>query len=69
MRRITIVGGGQSGLQLGLGLLKKGNEVTVVSNRTGDDIYSGRVILYNQKRSGEKSSLKVSVRDSEGLFP
>ena len=43
MRRITIVGGGQSGLQLGLGLLKKGCEVTVVSNRTGDDIYNGAV--------------------------
>jgi hypothetical protein len=44
MRRITIVGGGQSGLQLGLGLLKKGYEVTVVSNRTAEDIYSGRVM-------------------------
>ena len=44
MRRITIVGGGQSGLQLGLGLLKKGYEVTVVSNRTADDIQNGRVM-------------------------
>lgn len=44
MRRITVVGGGQSGLQLALGLLKKGYDVTVVSNRTGDDIYSGRVM-------------------------
>ena len=30
MRKITIVGGGQSGLQLGLGLLKNGYQVRVV---------------------------------------
>jgi Styrene monooxygenase A putative substrate binding domain len=44
MRRITIVGGGQSGLQLALGLQKQGYDVTVVSNRTADDVYNGRVM-------------------------
>jgi len=34
MRKIAIVGAGQSGLQLALGLLQKGYEVTVISNRT-----------------------------------
>src|SRR6184192_3297408 len=43
MRRIAIVGGGQSGLQLGLGLLQNDYEVTVVSNRTPEQILSGRV--------------------------
>jgi hypothetical protein len=43
MRRIAIVGGGQSGLQLALGLLQKGYEVTVVSNRTPEQIRKGRV--------------------------
>src|SRR5437660_2773730 len=43
MRRIAIVGGGQSGLQLGLGLLQNHYEVTVVSNRTPEQILSGRV--------------------------
>ena len=44
MRKIMIVGAGQSGLQLALGLLKAGYEVTVVSNRTGDDIRDGKVM-------------------------
>jgi len=43
MRRIAIVGGGQSGLQLGLGLLQKGYQVTIASNRTPEQIRTGRV--------------------------
>lgn len=43
MRRIAIVGGGQSGLQLALGLLQKNYEVTVVSNRAPEQIRKGRV--------------------------
>ena len=44
MRRIAIVGGGQAGLPLALGLLAKGYEVTVVTNRTPDDVRSGKVM-------------------------
>jgi flavin-dependent dehydrogenase len=44
MTSILIVGGGHAGLQLGLGLLQSGYEVTVVSNRTPDDIHEGRVM-------------------------
>ncbi|MEV4217216.1 styrene monooxygenase/indole monooxygenase family protein [Nonomuraea sp. NPDC049725] len=44
MRKILIVGAGQSGLHLALGLLKNGYDVTVVSNRTPDDIRDGRVM-------------------------
>ncbi|AZU55995.1 FAD-binding oxidoreductase [Ralstonia pseudosolanacearum] len=44
MRRIAIVGGGQAGLPLAFGLLDKGYEVTVVSNRTPDDIRRGKVM-------------------------
>jgi hypothetical protein len=43
MRRIVIIGAGQSGLQLALGLLQNGYEVTVVSNRTPTQIRDGRV--------------------------
>jgi hypothetical protein len=43
MRKIAVVGGGQSGLQLALGLLQNKYEVTVVSNRTPEQIYNGRV--------------------------
>jgi styrene monooxygenase A-like protein len=38
-----IVGAGQSGLQLGIGLLDDGHDVTVVSNRTPEDIRNGRL--------------------------
>ena len=43
MARITIVGGGQSGLQLGIGLLQNGYDVSVVSDRTPAEIRDGRV--------------------------
>ncbi|GGO76900.1 styrene monooxygenase/indole monooxygenase family protein [Nonomuraea cavernae] len=43
MREILIVGAGQAGLHLALGLLRNGYGVTVVSNRTPDDIRDGRV--------------------------
>jgi flavin reductase (DIM6/NTAB) family NADH-FMN oxidoreductase RutF/2-polyprenyl-6-methoxyphenol hydroxylase-like FAD-dependent oxidoreductase len=42
-RRIAIVGAGQSGLQLGLGLLSVGHSVTLVSNRTAEQTRSGPV--------------------------
>lgn len=41
MKHITIVGAGQAGLQLALGLLQQGYEVTVVSDRTPDQIRHG----------------------------
>ncbi len=42
-RSITIVGAGQSGLQLGLGLLQHGYAVRLVSDRRPEEIRAGRV--------------------------
>ena len=44
MSSVTIVGAGQSGLQLGIGLVQDGHHVTVISNRTGDDFRNGGVM-------------------------
>jgi 2-polyprenyl-6-methoxyphenol hydroxylase-like FAD-dependent oxidoreductase len=44
MRKILVVGAGQSGLQLALGLQSRGYEVTLMSNRTADEVRSGRVM-------------------------
>ncbi len=43
-RKILIVGAGQSGLQLALGLQQHGYEVTVISARTPAEIRGGRVM-------------------------
>ena len=44
MRRIAIVGAGQAGLQLALGLLAKGYHVTLTTNRNGEDVRNGKVM-------------------------
>ena len=44
MRRIVIVGGGQAGLPLAIGLLDKGYAVTLVTNRTPDELRRGKVM-------------------------
>jgi hypothetical protein len=44
MSKVTIVGAGQSGLQLGIGLVQDGHDVTVISNRTGEDFRAARVM-------------------------
>lgn len=43
-RVITIVGGGQSGLQLGNGLLSSGYDVRLVQDRRGEEIRAGKVL-------------------------
>jgi hypothetical protein len=43
MSKIMIVGAGQAGLQLALGLVQNGYDVTVASNRTPEQIHDGRV--------------------------
>ncbi|HSK14562.1 MAG TPA: styrene monooxygenase/indole monooxygenase family protein [Gaiellaceae bacterium] len=44
MRRVAVVGAGQSGAQLALGLLGRGYEVTLVSNRAPADLRTGPVL-------------------------
>jgi Styrene monooxygenase A putative substrate binding domain len=58
MRNITIIGAGQSGLQLGLGLRQKGYRVRLVSNRTAEDIAAGKVMssqfMFNDALQSER---------------
>jgi hypothetical protein len=42
-RRIAIVGAGQAGLQLGFGLLAEGAAVTLVAERSADEVFAGRL--------------------------
>src|SRR3954467_9204591 len=44
MRKILIIGAGQSGLQVALSLLGEGYDVTVMSARTPEEIRTGRVM-------------------------
>lgn len=44
MRKILVVGAGQAGLQLALGLQAQSYEVTLMSNRTADEVRDGRVM-------------------------
>lgn len=41
MRKIAIMGAGQSGLHLAIRLLKSGYDVTIVSERTAEEIFNG----------------------------
>lgn len=58
MRKITIVGAGQAGLQLGIGLVDNGYDVTIVTNRTADEIHAGKVMssqcMFNTSLSHER---------------
>lgn len=44
MRRIAVVGGGQSGMQLAFGLLREGYDVTVYTDRGADEVARGPVM-------------------------
>ena len=44
MRSITIIGAGQCGLQLGLGLVQNGYDVTIVTDRTAEEVAQGRIM-------------------------
>lgn len=58
-RTITIVGAGQSGLQLGIGLLDAGYDVTLISNRTPEQIRTGSIAssqcMFDQALSHERA--------------
>lgn len=61
-RKITIVGAGQAGLQLGIGLLDAGYDVTIVSNRSRESLRDGKVMS-----SQCMFDLALSFERNEGL--
>jgi len=68
MRTITIIGAGQAGLQLGISLKKQGYDVTIVTNRTGDEIKTGNIlssqIVFDTARQAERN-LGLNFWDNE----
>ncbi|GAA4551103.1 styrene monooxygenase/indole monooxygenase family protein [Amycolatopsis samaneae] len=58
MRRIVVIGAGQAGLVLGIGLRRHGYEVTIVTERTAADLRGGRLIsnqsLFHQALTRER---------------
>ena len=68
MRRIGIVGAGQSGLQLAIGLLKSGHEVVLLSNQSAAQIREGRVTSSQcmfDTALGHERSLGIGFWDGE----
>src|SRR5205807_1416426 len=62
MKGIAIIGAGQSGLQLGIGLLDAGYEVTLYSDRSADDIQRGHVLSI--VASGKGAITQLFQRDA-----
>ncbi|WP_175719515.1 styrene monooxygenase/indole monooxygenase family protein [Burkholderia anthina] len=58
MRKIGIVGGGQAGFHLAFGLLDRGHEVTVYTDRTPDQLLAGKIpstaFLFNETLDWER---------------
>ena len=67
-QKIAIIGAGQSGLQIGIGLLKNGFDVTIVTNRTGEEIAKGRItssqFMFNMALENERE-LGIEFWDAE----
>jgi hypothetical protein len=68
MRHITIVGGGQAGLPLAIGLLKAGHKVRLVQNRTAAELSAGKVLssqcVFGTARAEERK-LGLDLWDKE----
>ena len=68
MAKILIVGAGQAGLQLALGLQGDGHDVTVMTDRTPDEIRAGRVLstqcMFNTALSYERA-LGLNLWDTQ----
>ncbi len=67
MRRILIVGAGQSGLQLGLCLLQHDYDVTIMTARTATELASGRAVSVQLLTSDQVDLEQVGSETIEGL--
>lgn len=59
-RSIAIVGAGQAGLYLGIDLIKRGFDVTICTDRAGDELRTGPV-LSSQCMFGDARALEVDL--------
>jgi hypothetical protein len=68
LAKILIVGAGQAGLQLALGLQADGHDVTVMTDRTPDEVREGRVLSTQcmfDTALGHERSLGLNLWDAE----
>ena len=68
MAKILIVGAGQAGLQLALGLQADGHDVTVMTDRTPDEVRAGRVLSTQcmfDTALGHERALGLNLWDGE----
>ncbi|MEU1180150.1 styrene monooxygenase/indole monooxygenase family protein [Streptomyces sp. NPDC005820] len=70
MRSIAVIGAGQSGTQLALGLLDRGYEVTLVTDRGPDEVRRGRVMSSQcMFDTGLRTERALGLDDWQGECP
>lgn len=72
MRSIAIIGAGQAGLQLGIGLVKRGYPVSLFTNRTAQQVLHGGIMssqgMFNSAIKHERN-LGISFWDADDALP
>lgn len=73
MRKIAIVGAGESGVQLAIGLQRRGYEITLISDRTPQEVLSGNVMssqcLFSSALAAEEKMDLTAITSADPTDP